>query len=126
MPANQCQNNGGTPRSSRHYFRPASSLSSSQLRLAQLLLSEEGEEATTDCQLRDQANPEPRLGDSGRDSHCEIREYVTRSGVVGCKGTRTHGDNGTNNLGRDECECNVETRQSLQKQHAETHTLDRV
>lgn len=97
-----------------------------RLRLAQLLLSEEGEESTANHQLGYQTNPEPRFADAGIDTHREVREHVTRTNIVGCKGSCTDRCNRTQDLCRNEGECDVDTSQSLQKNHTETNALNSI
>ena len=63
------------------------------LRLAQLLLSEEGKESSTNDKLCQQTHPEPRLLNTWINTHGEIWEHISRTNIIGCKCSRTHGGN---------------------------------
>ncbi len=96
------------------------------LGLAQLFLTEEHEEADADDQLHDEAYPKPRLRQTIADSAAEVREYVPGADFIWCGCSRYHRSYRAQHLRCNEREGNVDSRERLEENHAEAHTLDRI
>ncbi len=101
-------------------------LSTTPLRLTQLLLPKEREKAHTNQQLKHQPDPKPRLAQSLGEPSAEIREYVPGPNLIRCRRAGQNRRDGSQHLCRDERERDMDPRQRLQQDHAKADSLKRV
>ena len=96
------------------------------LRLRDLLLAEELEEANGQDQLQAQADPEERRGEARQRALGEIREHGAGADLVGREGAGQDGGAGAQDLGADERGRDVLAGERQEQHHAQAQALDRV
>lgn len=107
----------------RFYFQPHWLLFS---RLKKLLAPKDPQKPHTDDQLAQQADPEPRLGQSLRTHQPEIGKNIPGPQFIWRRRPRRDRHRTANHLTGTQCGRDVKPRKRLQEDHAESDTLQGV